>query len=431
MSNFLILNSFQNNYFLLLFILIPVSMILGPSISLINILLIDVSFLVYFIYNKNLRLLFIYKKPVLYLIALYLYLIFNSIISFDQNIGLSRNLGFIRMIVFFIVVNYLFTQKIFFTQVFKWWCLIIFVIIFDIFIESYSGKNILGYGGGHADRLVSFFKDEPIVGGFVNAFYLMLIGYLLNKYQNKEFIIFIICLIVIFSILITGERSNSIKALMAFSLFFLFYRKYTLKQKLLTFISMSIVLIIIVLNSSFLKLRFVDQLKVQLLNMDNSIYLNLQSSGYEIFKNNILFGVGNKNYRLVSCRENWKEDKTLHNKKYICSTHPHQIYFEFLSEHGIVGTLILIFIFYKLIFSNLRLLFKDNAPNYVQIGCLSYLFVTFMPLLPSGSFFNDYLLTLFFINLSVFFGSNPKTNIFFQNINSQRNNISIKGPLAQ
>jgi O-antigen ligase len=431
MSNFLILNSFQYNYFLLLFILIPVSMILGPSISLINILLIDVSFLVYFIYNKNLRLLFIKKKAVLYLIALYLYLIFNSIISFDQNIGLSRNLGFIRMIVFFIVVNYLFTQKIFFTQVFKWWCLIIFVIIFDIFIESYSGKNILGYGGGHADRLVSFFKDEPIVGGFVNAFYLMLIGYLLNKYQNKEFIIFIICLIVIFSILITGERSNSIKALMAFSLFFLFYRKYTLKQKLLTFISMSIVFIIIVLNSSFLKLRFVDQLKVQLLNMDNSIYLKLQSSGYEIFKNNILFGVGNKNYRLVSCRENWKEDKTLHNKKYICSTHPHQIYFEFLSEHGIVGTLILIFIFYKLIFSNLRLLFKDNAPNYVQIGCLSYLFVTFVPLLPSGSFFNDYLLTLFFINLSVFFGSNPKTNIFFQNINSQRNNISIKGPLAQ
>ena len=47
-------------------------------------------------------------------------------------------------------------------------------------------------------------------------------------------------------------------------------------------------------------------------------------------------GVGNKNYRI--------ETRTNHLKikNYIPDTHPHQIYFEFLSEHGIIGTIILL-----------------------------------------------------------------------------------------
>ena len=48
----------------------------------------------------------------------------------------------------------------------------------DTYIESILGKNILGYGETHGARIVSFFKDEPIVGGYINGFYLIIIGYL-------------------------------------------------------------------------------------------------------------------------------------------------------------------------------------------------------------------------------------------------------------
>ena len=51
------------------------------------------------------------------------------------------------------------------------------VVAFDIFIERFTGTNILGYGAEYVDgvlqsggnRVVSFFKDEPIVGGYVNV----------------------------------------------------------------------------------------------------------------------------------------------------------------------------------------------------------------------------------------------------------------------
>ncbi len=72
---------------------------------------------------------------------------------------------------------------------------------------------MLGYGELYGRRIVSFFKDEPIVGGYINAFYLTLIGFLYNKYntehKNKILLLSIFFLFVIF---LTGERSNTIKA---------------------------------------------------------------------------------------------------------------------------------------------------------------------------------------------------------------------------
>ena len=64
----------------------------------------------------------------------------------------------------------------------------------------------------------------------------------------------------------------------------------------------------------------------------------------------------------------------------------------------------------KLIFS--KLMGVITSKNYIQIGALIYLILTFLPLLPSGAFFNDYMLTLFMINLSIFYGSCKKLNIF-------------------
>ena len=65
----------------------------------------------------------------------------------------------------------------------------ILVLLIVIFWESYFGKNILGYGGVlYGKRLVSFFKDEPIVGGYINSFYLIIVGYLFylsNDISNR------------------------------------------------------------------------------------------------------------------------------------------------------------------------------------------------------------------------------------------------------
>ena len=100
MDNIKILNIY---YFLIS--IIPLSIIAGPSISLVIILLISIIFLINLRYLKgNFQ-----KKNVLYLfLVLYLYLIFNSFISIDYKEGIFRNFGFIRFIILFIAINLFF-----------------------------------------------------------------------------------------------------------------------------------------------------------------------------------------------------------------------------------------------------------------------------------------------------------------------------------
>tara|TARA_Y100000992_G_C21075077_1_gene400522 strand:- start:7 stop:534 length:528 start_codon:yes stop_codon:yes gene_type:complete len=137
-------------------------------------------------------------------------------------------------------------------------------------------------------------------------------------------------------------------------------------------------------------------------------YFKLYSSGLTVFKNYPLFGVGNKNYRIESC--NYKKAVKF---DYYCSTHPHQIYIEFLSEHGLIGSIILLSILFSLIFRILRKIIETK--NYIQIGAMIYILTNFIPMIPSGAFFSDFNITFYMINLSLMYAVSNKTNIFERN----------------
>ena len=407
-----------NSYFLILFSFIPASIIIGPAISLFNILLIDISFIFFILFKKDFK--FLSNKTVKLIILLCLYLVFNSVIAKDFSMSAYRNLGFIRFGIFFLAFNYFFYNKDFVNRVLVIWALTLSFLSFDTYIESISGTNILGYGEAYGARIVSFFKDEPIVGGYISGFYLIIIGflfYLNNKIVNKyKYIILILTIFFITAIILTGERSNSIKAILGFFLFYFLNDHFKFKEKILSVLLLVLVFIFLLNTSNFLKLRYGGQFFKPIISIfqsnneisvereaNKNLYIALYQSGFEVFKKYKFFGVGNKNYRLETC----SNEK---NPKYYCNTHPHQLYFEFLAEHGIVGTVILIFILFSLILSKIKIILSSK--NYLQLGCLTFLLTSFIPLLPSGAFFADYNLTIFWINLSIMYAVGNKTNVF-------------------
>tara|TARA_B100000676_G_C17773479_1_gene677995 strand:- start:157 stop:702 length:546 start_codon:yes stop_codon:yes gene_type:complete len=167
--------------------------------------------------------------------------------------------------------------------------------------------------------------------------------------------------------------------------------------------------------------------------LDNRIYYDQYRSGYKVFKEYKFFGVGNKNYRIVSCskfeeeankwidiigkpsdvfgQDGYEADFFIREYvEYRCNTHPHQIYLELLSEHGILGTIFILYIIYKLIIS--KFIFSLKSMNYIQLGSGIYIIFIFLPLVPSGAFFSDFLITLFALNVSIFYASNSNLNIF-------------------
>ena len=398
------LNKNINNFFFILFSIIPISVLIGPAVSLLNILLIDFCFLALIIFKKNYS--FLKSDVVKYLFILYVYLLFNSLISIDQKIGFFRNFGFIRFIILFAAFNYFFNQKFFLKHVLIAWSLILSFILIDIYFEKFMGYNLAGFESPYEGRIVSFFREEPIVGGFINSFYLILIGYFHEKfYKNNDKMVVFLSLIFFIAIFLTGERSNTIKAFLGIVLFYTFFKHYKLRYKLILILIGTLIISSVVLNSQFYKNRYIGSIKASI--YENQKYFKLYRSGYEVFKNNLVFGVGNKNYRVETC--NKENQKNIKSENYVCSTHPHQIYFEFLSEHGIFGTVFILFIFYKLVFSKVR---NFKKLNYIQFGSFIYIIFSFLPLLPSGAFFSDYLITLLGLNIAIFYASSPKLNVF-------------------
>jgi O-antigen ligase len=415
------INTYVEKYFLILFSIIPLSIIIGSTISIINLALIVLSFLILMAYQKNWKWLF---HPVIKLLfVIYLYLIFNSYISLNPEMGIYRNLGFFRFIILFAAFNYFFYHSKNFKFVMLIWLLTISVVFVDVFVELYSGRNIMNNNIKINGRVVSFFIDEPIVGGYLNAFYLILIGYIFSNNQivsilKNNYLTIFISVIFLALIILTGERSNGIKALSGFFIFYsLFFGNNIDKKKVFLLLFLLTLLFSFLSQDKNLRYRYFEQYYSNLTDptqtqADSSIlgefkkrniYFNLYKSGYRVFKNNPIFGVGNKNYRIESCSQNNLENK------YLCTTHPHQLYFEFLAEHGLVGTVILLSIIFYLFFKNIKILYLNK--NAIQIGSFCYLLCLFIPMLPSGAFFNDYNLTLFWINFSILYASNPKTNI--------------------
>ena len=408
------INKLTDKYFLFLFCSIPVSFLLGPAISLANIILINLSFIILVICRGDYK--FLKSEPIKYLLILYIYLIINSFLSIDGSINISRNFGFIRFVILFAAINYFFKYENFYTSVFNFWLFIILIVSVDTCIEQFTGTNIFGFNYGERfsngepffSRVVSFFKDEAIVGGYLLGFYFILSGFMFNKLNSKKIIIsYIIIIAILVVIILTGERSNSIRAFLGFILFILFLKKINFKNKIILIITIISLLIFLISNQTYLKIRFLSNIKS--IFTTHTIYFDIYKSGIQVYKNNKLFGVGNKNYRVETCTET-NVLKAENSENYFCQNHPHQIYIELLSEHGLIGSFLIFFILYKLVFSKILNTFFNN--NYVKIGSLIYILTMFIPLIPTGAIFGDFLLTLLMINLSIFYALDKNINIF-------------------
>lgn len=422
----------KNKIFFILMSLYPLSIIAGPLISLINTLSIIFIYMLFFFRENHYKFL-IKNESLKILFGIYIYLIFNSLFSINYEIGFSRNFGFLRLILLFIAINYFFYISKTNLKIFYTWTLVFFVFVFDVYFERFSGANVFGWGPQEIDgifqpygsRVMSFFKDEPIAGSYLYGFIFLVSGYLLQFLKNKtkgNFLSLFLILCFLLSVIATGERSNSIKVTFGIVLLVLIIDIIKPKTKILILTILIGSIILLITNSNYLKNRYVGQFYYYLSEKDSkainkSLYYKLYRSGFNVFKNSPLFGVGNKNYRIEACGD----VKKVIEFNYKCTTHPHQTYIELLSEHGIIGTLILLASFFLLIFANLKKIIFSK--NYIQIGSFVYLLSVFLPLLPSGSFFSDFNITFFFINLSFLYAVNQNTNIFFVEKNLKNSNF--------
>ena len=390
-------------YYLLIFF--PIFLILGNLF--INFFYIIFTFLAIFSFKGSQK---FYKSYVFYLLIFFLiYLTINLFFSINFNNSFPRLIKFI-LIIFFIkeFQNLIQNKNLPFEKILSYWSLVFFIVSFDIIFELLIGFNILGFYTLMPGRIASFFGDELVVGGFYHFISLLVLAFFINQKFSNSIILILAISIILISFAI-GERANFIKLSLSVFLFLIFILKTSFLKKVGISSIILVLLSVIALTNDNIKYRYYDQIKV-IYSSDGLIkyfkesqYGAHQNAAYKIFKNNLFFGVGLKNFREESKREIYKNDEF---KKTDArqATHPHQIHLELLSEIGLLGYLaFFVLILYSIYYSMKNYLINKNI---YQFASILFIISNLIPLIPSGSIFSTFNGGIFWFNFALMLSFN-------------------------
>ena len=398
---FIIDNKFEHPYLLSLLVFLIyfsiLSTVIGTFVLNLSLVLFCIIFAIFYIKNKK-KIEITSNFKILYIsIAL---LILNIILSDHLYYSAKSSLGLIKNIIFLIGCYIVFKiDKKIFDIFIK---LVFFIFIFtslDTIFQYLTGKDIFGYTKSHSyGRLSGPFDNELIVGSFLSKILFISILYFLLNFKNKYYdLIFITFAVLV--IFLTKERSASIMAILA-SFMYIFFRIDKFKYKIisLSFFALFIIISFTAVPDTFKRFKFIYNSENNFLDTQWGAHF---LTSYEIFKKNPILGSGIKTYRF-ECGKDYLKNINSKASELRCSTHPHNFYFEILSDTGILGIgfflFFLLLVLKKIIFSYNQ---KISDNNLLISICLFFLF--FWPLKTTGSIFSSWNSYFYILSLIIIF----------------------------
>ena len=397
------------NSLIVLFSVFPIAILLGNLSINLSIILISLIFLVSLVAKK-----IIFKnqnRTFLLLAFFFISLVINLL--FSNNFGLSapRVIKFIFIIFFitsfkFLIINLRENQI---NKIYKIWSIIFTIVVIDLIIEFFKGTNIIGLSSVMPGwRLASFTGMESVIGNYFFGFVLIALAYVYQNITNGKKLNLLLAIFFIIISFIIGERANFIKTFLIITCFIFLVYDFSLRSKIFSLLAFaSLTIILLNFNTSYKNRYFSPHLQTLLEKDGLSKYLQTSQYGaqynvaIEIFKDNPVFGVGIKNYRIENLNSKYNDLKHKENRLR-WGTHPHQIHLEILSETGLFG-FICFFIFMALsIFFSIKSYLTNK--NFYQLSGILFVLASMLPLLPSGSFLSTYTSSIFWLNYALMIG---------------------------
>ena len=348
-------------------------------------------------------------------IPAYLFIIFCLYISirstFTSHLPLSLKSSalYIRYLFFVYAFYYLnLYYKNFIRKFFYVFLVTVFILIIDAYIQFFFSKNLFGYSTEllENNRISGFFKEELVLGGFVvrSCFILVTLA-LFTDFRYKKITILFLIFTSIHVAFISGERTSFFLSILSLILFFIMSSLIKFKQKILLLFSLIIIITVTLFNFDGTKKRMLNQ-TVHDVNTAKNILMF--TNGHEshfitalnLYKDNKIFGKGSNLFRVLCSNKEYMVNKKS------CSTHPHNYYFQILAENGLIGFSFLLLFFLSLIYLATKhciykyFLNKTYLKEY-EVAILISLLISFWPIAPNGNFFNSWLSTIIFIQISI------------------------------
>ena len=416
--------------FLILLYLFPISFILGSALINIIVFLTLVVFFSKIIIVKDY---YVFKTT--YFKISIIFTLYYTLITYINNDLLHTWKAFflIRYFLLPLIFHYFFS-KIDFNKkkLLIYYFLILSITSIDLIIQKIFNVNILGFkpslwNEAHQlnERYAGFFNQELIAGGYL--VYLGIICFILFvsifDYSKKNLIIFLFSFIlVITGLFVTGDRAPVI-ILVSFIVLSIIFLKKARIFLIPSLLAMIIIFLTGVSISKNIKLRFIDYpvnrltenlsknltFKKKTLNTFQSAIKNTPWGkhyrvAYEMILQTPFTGLGLKSFRKHCKKYNYILNETLIiNKTEVlfthngCSTHPHNFILEILTDIGLIGLTLLLYV----MFLSIRLALKSSSNPLYVLFFLMFILSVISPFKPSGSFFSTWTSTMIWFILSL------------------------------
>lgn len=411
------LNSFNFDITTLLLFLLPFSVIFGNLILNVNIFFIISLYLIDIFKSQNLKLFFRNNKIIIFL--LFFFLFFNLIVSINWQFTLRGQLGLLKHIfLYFALIHFFFKKESNFELLIRMFFFAVLFVLVDSYIQFFFDKDLFGHkvSDNHGRRLSGPFGDEYIVGSFILKT-IFITKY--NKYFENNYNWLVYLLITFILVILASQRMPALMLSASLIILFLIEGKINLKSKISIFLISLLCLLLIFNYNSKIKKHYIDRTFEQIgIYNNNNKTPNFWDSQWgahyltaiEIYKDNLVFGSGLKTFRFECGKKQYNNINSLMVDKR-CSTHPHNIYLEVISETGTIGIL---FFFYFLInfIKSSKLFSKKNIKNNPEIIIL--LFIFFWPFQSTGSLFSTWNGFFYPLIMSYIYYISKKKNKFYQ-----------------
>ena len=397
--------------------LIPFGLIAGPLIAELLLIFVTISFL--FLSSLSEKISF-FKNDIFKIFTVFcLFIVLRSLFTDQVLISLKSSFFYFRFVIYLIAICYFLSiDEKSLNISYKIYTATIIILLIDSFIQILTGKNLLGFTPPSENlmRISSFFDDKFILGSFLQKILPVYLFLVYKNFQKNKRLLNLNLLLVTIMLIVTfrsGDRAPfALIMLYSFSLFMIFT---DIRKKLLLYFTIFLIgaSILSLQNNSIVDRNFKDTYNLVIdkadfwekkydSNIDRNLYIfsfaheQHYRSGIKMFLDKPIFGHGVKMYRF-KC-----SDYSING--YGCTTHPHNTYVQLLAETGIIGFGLLFFIFIRIITKLFKsFLFGRKINENVSLILLTGVFINIWPIIPTGSFFNNWLSVIYLLPLAYYF----------------------------
>jgi len=400
----------ENNLFFklnfLLLILIPIALLTGPFLQ--DLICSVTGLVLIYLYIRYKIYKYLFSRFFLFFSLFYLFFVLSSLLSNNILFSFESSLFYFRFGVMSLSI-WLYCDY-FGLKFIKPMTISLLISILIAISSGYSQYffgidylgNPLNQGKDGIVRISGIFGDEFVLGSFISRLLPTSLALLYLCFIKKNFFQYFIVIYLISSvilIILTGERSAVVNVIL-FIILFLILIKINIKIKLFILLLSVFSILIILISDDRINNRLINKTYNDLTNNGKNIYLITKDhqeaiqTSLKMFKNNILIGIGPKMFRIECFKPEYYVGSD-------CQMHPHNTYFQLLSETGIVGFMSVLFIFLYLNYLFINYLFNKNFTNKQIINnykllLLISVYITLWPINQNGNFFNNWISIIYF-----------------------------------